>query len=1297
MASEIPIWLALKIDPSRSDFLEGLETWLRLGLISDAQVRQLCRSQLVCVLPASPASAQIYPPTASSISSEQPTISGQVETLPEPQTSAQQPLKIKTPAQDPLVRLLQSLMAELSVRWLLFLGVFMVVVSSGVLAATQWQNFTLEGQYSILFVYTLAFWGASAWTSRKMNLRLTAQMLQLTTLLIIPVNFWMMDGLNLFRSEVGWIVAAIAALTLTGLWVLLQRSHLSTDSRPILLNSIGLSWLQWGWGWPGIPLIAVYVGAIATAITLYYQDCWNRHQADERLATERVPLERLRDFFTPGIIAVLGGAVLLVFRATIIRGIPLQSMGLAFGICGWLICWLVRRESTREIWTLIGVGILIGGRLVSLNATTPWQAIALSGLVLWLLVDQLQRRWQPIDLIGLFWVGLQTLWPLRRLLSETTRQQIVEGCIQIAGFAGMPTALWGVTLFPYIVLWIVLAIRLRQWQKADLAKQAEWMTLILGACLAWVSWSNLLLRSLNLTLSATALISVALKRQDLGQFLVYVTHVTGLAAIAAWIHYGFPTLSLEHWADLLLIGMAAEWMVCILNWEPRIWRVSAWYLGLVLAATSYTLLVWGRLTDSASSIWGVLAIPLMLTVLATRPCFWQPRLAAKLSTLALIAIQPITFSQVAPRFVGLGWATGLMAINTRQLQHTVSAAINIGFGLTFVLAAIWQVWGSTAFGDWFLVLVAIAAFVLWGVRDWLRRQTSSWTSLYKSAADGWAIAILVLSLLTLTLLTILEYWPKGGVVNRYDLQALAEIEFDYRTRLFGSALLFTLATSYRTWQQSSELGFYGIAWSLELTLARVFLLVLPVEQLRLLDALAIANLALSLITQLAGDGWVKQSGQMYRTSWHVIPLIYVGLGGLLHHRDFTSSTGLYTLAAALVGIGVGRRLPALKLLTYLSIVGVTWATYELLIYQLLQAKGGQPGDGLVLLAALGTVLAVGYRLCDRWLLPYLRLSVQELRTIAHLHWAGSSVLLLIALGNEMSRTGSWQWTGVAAVLTGYALVQGRAYELWTYFGLFEAGTTLGYMLHRSLPDSVLLPWAGAIAAIVSFGLYVLPWSTWGWTIKPWRQAALILPGIIVLLTADNVAITSLLIVAAFYAWQAQVRQQIRISYGSILLADWGIWRLLEHYQLTGTMVFAALMGSSLLYVAQVDPTLRSPDDREKRHLLRVLASSLICLTALHESDGKFVWGFLAAGFSLLLVFAGLLLRTRAFLYVGTAAFVLKVLRQFWLFIADYSLLLWAIGIVLGLIFIWIAATFEARRHQMLALLQYWIDELREWY
>jgi hypothetical protein len=75
---------------------------------------------------------------------------------------------------------------------------------------------------------------------------------------------------------------------------------------------------------------------------------------------------------------------------------------------------------------------------------------------------------------------------------------------------------------------------------------------------------------------------------------------------------------------------------------------------------------------------------------------------------------------------------------------------------------------------------------------------------------------------------------------------------------------------------------------------------------------------------------------------------------------------------------------------------------------------------------------------------------------------------------------------------------------------------------------------------------------------------------------------------------------------------------------------------------------------------------------------------------------GLVLRVRAFLYVGTLTFIAQVVRLLWLFINQYSLLLWAVGIVIGLVFIWIAATFEARRNQVNGLVQYWLDELANW-
>jgi hypothetical protein len=143
------------------------------------------------------------------------------------------------------------------------------------------------------------------------------------------------------------------------------------------------------------------------------------------------------------------------------------------------------------------------------------------------------------------------------------------------------------------------------------------------------------------------------------------------------------------------------------------------------------------------------------------------------------------------------------------------------------------------------------------------------------------------------------------------------------------------------------------------------------------------------------------------------------------------------------------------------------------------------------------------------------------------------------------------------------------------------------------------------------------------------------------------------------------------------------------------------VGGSILYVAQIDPALQTQSAREQRHFLRSIATALVCCTALYQAEidtGRtaVLTGIITLALSVGLVFAGLLLRVRAYLYIGTVTFVLRILRWLWLFISYYSLLLWAVGIVLGLIFIWVAATFEARRNQVNAIVQYWSAELEQW-
>ena len=155
--------IQLSYEASDENFLEGIDVWLRLKLISDAEVKRLCREHLCCTIP-----NLILEPTIKATLTQSSRLFHEAEESLLPATIGREPQQSLLPATiNKTAQMLQYLMAEFSLMWLLFLGVFMVVVSSGVLAVSQWRQFPHLGQYLILLSYTLAFWVASAWTGRR--------------------------------------------------------------------------------------------------------------------------------------------------------------------------------------------------------------------------------------------------------------------------------------------------------------------------------------------------------------------------------------------------------------------------------------------------------------------------------------------------------------------------------------------------------------------------------------------------------------------------------------------------------------------------------------------------------------------------------------------------------------------------------------------------------------------------------------------------------------------------------------------------------------------------------------------------------------------------------------------------------------------------------------------------------------------------------------------------------------------------------------------------------------------------
>jgi hypothetical protein len=1309
-----PLTIEVTVTASQPELLEGLDVWLRLGLLGDAQVRQLSQTYLACLLPQPVVAATESEPQRVALA---PSIPSKVDT----------PLR-QTPRQSRLFQMWHSLRDEISVRWLLFLGVFLVVVSSGVLAATQWRNFPAAGQYGVLWVYTVIFWFGSFWAGKQRSLQLTAQTLRLIALLLVPVNFWAMDSFRLWRHPGEWIVLAIASVTLTIITLLYQEiranSSRLTSNATLLL---WLSYLHWGWHWSEFPLVAVYLGMVGTAIFLPRRFATVHQQQQlsaEATSSESVPRSQWDiQLETPiGSSIVIYALTVLLGRGIFVVQLPIAQLGLAIGICGWLFARLgLSLETTRspassfqsKIWERLGAVLLAIGWLVSVREKFPWQTTAVSGLGLWFFASRLQRFWRHIDLIAIFIIGLQAHWLLWRLLPPLWQQQAIAFFTQVTNSQNVPVALLGLALFPYATGMIRLTDWLHRANKPHLASFAEQLTLGLGLMLTLISLLNPIVRSLNLLFSTLTLAIITSRWSPTRTGLVYLTHVTGLLTLASVINWLLPNLSQPVWASILLFVMVAEWAFSLgsnllphsplATSHPRIWQRSAWHLGFVLSGLSYVLLlnhaypsgvISTRITKKSELLW--LLTPLALTGIASRTSQPRRRWAASFSVATLAVAQALTLAIPGTRLVNLGIATGLMWVNTRYLQELGAAIVTVGFGLSWVGMLLWEgIPGLPRLSEstWFLV-GAIALCSLWLLRSWLMERNGTLVDLYARACDGWALALCSVELMMLTLHSVVIY---GQFDN---LLLVRSPSWEYLIASF----LIVAANLYRLWQQPTNLGIYGIGWGVELGVA---------EAVKLAGGstleLATVTIILGLVALFGSDWWLaRQRRAIFLGSVEILPLLYALLGLGLRFGYFTSWTGLLALGAALTGVGVGRRRVEWKPLTYLSLAGISFAWYELVIYQMLQAKGGSPADASIVLASVAVAIAFAYRLLawcwqSRSAETLLILSVVEIKITAHIHWGIGSLLIMLAALSAIPSGTVTRLTGVGIILclllATYALVQGRqqAYSSttysWVYLGFMEVAATYVYARLMWTQLSVLDAWLAIITCGLAYGIYELPWTSWGWPQIPWKRASLVLPALTVLGTIQVVSDASLLLVAGFYVWSAFRSFNIRLTYISVALVDWAIVRWFDRLQLTDSLWYVTIFGLSLLYIAQFDPDLQQSEQRQIRHYLRILGSGVICLVALlfHQKTG-----LLPGIISTITIFAGLLLRVRAFLFVGTATFLLTAFYQLVILISRYSFVKWVVGLIAGIIFIGMAANFETRREQIASAFRNSRTELGGW-
>lgn len=605
---QIQGWVA--VNPAHPAFLQGLEDWLNRQLITDTAIRRLSQTHLTCTVTLAAIAPPLAPATAPSPIPEITSSMGEAQSASIAAISPR-----PEPSPNWVTRTVRSLMAELSVVWLLLLGVILVLLSSGVLVANQWQRFPAAGQYGILWLYSLAFGLAALWCRRQPHLNLTAQALRIATLLLIPLNFVAMDGFRLWQGALGLGIIGLASLSLGGLMrqldYPLQREAANTSLRHPWRYWLLLSLVHWGWSLTFMPTLAVYLGITGVmGLTLLEPP---RSDGQSVLAasspdTGQSPTSGWSLDINRGL--VVYGLVLLLLRALAVALVPPTQLGLAIGLGGFWLLWQLEAlsdtasqpapapvspaPSPRAIsgsafqprlphlqlpwphsgWLiprLLGWGLLLLGWSLTV-ASLPWQALAVSGLAGLLVGRAVLRTWSRVNLNWLLLIGLQMVWLAWEMLPESGQAYTEALGERLVGSQGQPWAALGLVFFPYLMVVVGLSDWLARRHQRQLARYSGSLALGLGIALAGLAALNPVLRSLNL-MASTLLLGVvtrhrwrqyahhrldwAVRPQPI-RYLATLTHVTGLLALGAAIAGAMPMLSPVGWAVVGLVMMAGE-------------------------------------------------------------------------------------------------------------------------------------------------------------------------------------------------------------------------------------------------------------------------------------------------------------------------------------------------------------------------------------------------------------------------------------------------------------------------------------------------------------------------------------------------------------------------------------------------------------------------------------------------------------------------------------------------------------------------------------------------------------------
>lgn len=419
-----------------------------------------------------------------------------------------------------LERFVSSFFHQSNIRWMLVLGAAIVFASSLMLVTHQWKSWPVAIKYLTIVTYTCATYVFAEFSRRRLGLQATASVMQVLTLLLLPIPFlslhwlgaasWM--GVAESALQAVLLILPTAALT----WFLSKRifEHLLRGQQRTfhlsycLLCVAGampavhrIGWIDAAWA----PWLAAAISAGLWLIMTVGVVKVNRHVF---WMTEEHRLPRIFGFFP---IALLGGQFLILLATRTAWSINVEWLG--FG-CVMLAATIfatgrsvaqVFKQRTGDLvrplpWPIVlpifvglatlafGVGLsFIGFRITGATtfAVVPTALVA-SAVVLWAGHETRHAGFVWCGLI-LIAVGYQCAPTLVADLVVSVKASAAEAVDE----QRLPLAFYGLTYLPLLSVFAIASRIMADRRRFEFSWPLQMFVTILSLALLGLSLTNL--------------------------------------------------------------------------------------------------------------------------------------------------------------------------------------------------------------------------------------------------------------------------------------------------------------------------------------------------------------------------------------------------------------------------------------------------------------------------------------------------------------------------------------------------------------------------------------------------------------------------------------------------------------------------------------------------------------------------------------------------------------------------------------------------------------------------------------